>query len=556
MAASDDRFEAKVDRSGDHHLWTGAKKADGTGLVRVKGRLITAHRRAWEIAHGDLSADVKVVACPGSKSCVRIEHLSARPRGRARSGGVGARASRGMGSKVEVRPGVWKLSVSAGRYENGRPRRIHRMVYGMTEDQATKAQIAFAAEVQDSQHAKTQADRDMTLNRAVELYLQELGDDRGRERRTLASYRGVHTKWFAPKLGERRLRDLEEEDFVRVFGRMRRAGLSRSRLDDGRNLYAPLFRWAKRRRVVSSNPLADFEVPPSLQVAKEHVPPEVDQLVEYLSTAVRVIPDVAPVLTLAAVTGMRRGELVSIRRSRVFPARGRIVIDAASDGRRVKTTKTRRDREIAVDPETMAMLHRHCEAMDERAAVGGITIPQDAFVFSLEPDCSVPMSADYVSKRVSVLKDHLGIGTKKPETMELEDEALRLFRQPPPPKAGGRTGPQPHGGMSYEEIGRRLGRSTRWAFGAVAAARRRDEAGVRSGDDRFDGSIVALRKFTSSELLDAGFNVSMVANRQGHSPQVLVRHYAKARRSADQKAALHLGQIVHGQRSGDAELIP
>jgi hypothetical protein len=25
-----DRFEAKVDRSGEHHLWTGAKKADGT----------------------------------------------------------------------------------------------------------------------------------------------------------------------------------------------------------------------------------------------------------------------------------------------------------------------------------------------------------------------------------------------------------------------------------------------------------------------------------------------------------------------------------------------
>ena len=67
----------------------------------------------------------------------------------------------------------------------------------------------------------------------IELYLKELGEDRGRERRTLASYQGVHAKWFAPKLGERRLRDLEEEDFVKVFGRMRRAGLSRSRLDDG-----------------------------------------------------------------------------------------------------------------------------------------------------------------------------------------------------------------------------------------------------------------------------------------------------------------------------------
>ena len=63
----------------------------------------------------------------------------------------------------------------------------------------------------------------------------------------------------------------------------------------------------------------------------------------------------------------------------------------------------------------------------------------------------------------------------------------------------------------------------------------------------FDGSILALRKFTSSELLDNGFNISMVAQRQGHGPQVLAKHYAKSRRSAERKAADHLGRVVHRQ---------
>jgi hypothetical protein len=99
--------------------------------------------------------------------------------------------------------------------------------------------------------------------------------------------------------------------------------------------------------------------------------------------------------------------------------------------------------------------------------------------------------------------------------------------------------------MSYEEIGRRLGRSTRWALEAVAAAERREAAAQRGTADFFDGSIVALRKFTSSELLDAGFNISLVAQRQGHGPQVLVKHYARSRPSADRKAAEHLGQVVH-----------
>jgi hypothetical protein len=103
--------------------------------------------------------------------------------------------------------------------------------------------------------------------------------------------------------------------------------------------------------------------------------------------------------------------------------------------------------------------------------------------------------------------------------------------------------------MSYKEIGRRLGRSERWAQLAVASAERREAAALEGRAEMFDGSIIALRKFTSSELLDAGFNLSAVAQRQGHGPQVRVKHYAKARRSADRKAAEHLGHVVHRGRA-------
>jgi hypothetical protein len=102
--------------------------------------------------------------------------------------------------------------------------------------------------------------------------------------------------------------------------------------------------------------------------------------------------------------------------------------------------------------------------------------------------------------------------------------------------------------MSYREIGVTLGRSERWASLAVAAAERRELAQASArGNLTFDGSILALRKFTSSELLDAGFNVSMVAQRQGHGPQILTRHYSKSRASSDKRAAEHLGRVVHGK---------
>ena len=129
-----------------------------------------------------------------------------------------------------------------------------------------------------------------------------------------------------------------------------------------------------------------------------------------------------------------------------------------------------------------------------------------------------------------MLKGYLGIEDKDPDVIALEDEALRLRRSTPPARLASKPGPLPGGGLSYREIGAALGRSERWASLAVAAAERREHSQASGrGDLDFDGSILALRKFTSSELLDAGFNVSVVAQRQGHGPQVLTRHYSKSR---------------------------
>lgn len=440
--------------------------------------------------------------------------------------------------------------MTAGRWEDWTPRRVHRTVAADTAAEASAALADFVAEVRSAPPPDGKSTRDITVDEAVERFLVEhLVGEKGREESTVAHYRSVHGKWFSPEIGRRRLRDIDEATVDRLFGRMRRAGLSASRMNDARSLYVPLFRWAKRRRIVARSPMAEFELPTSRHIAREHVPPEVDQLCRYIEAALEVVPDVAPVLTLGAVTGMRRGELVGLRRSRLDPRSGRIRVDAAyANGRRVKTTKTRTERDVALDPASVAMLQAHCERMDERAGMCGVSVGPDGFVFSLEPDCSRPMDADYVTKQVARLKDHLGIAEKRPDTIAREDEALRLFRSEPEPRRAGRSGPPPSGGISYKEIGRRLGRSERWAQLAVASAERREAAARAGTTEVFDGSIIALRKFTSSELLDAGFNVSAVAQRQGHGPQVLVKHYAKARPSADRKAAEHLGQVVHRRR--------
>ena len=544
------RFERQVDRTGEHHLWLGSRNPDrGTGRIKVGNSVATANRVAWELAHGALSPNERVAACTANPACVRIEHLGLEGAA-ADSPPSRGRARKGAGSMRIVRPGKWELRVTIGRWDNGRPRSLTRTISAKSESAATALLADFVDEMTGSHLPETQDLRDVTVDEAVDRFLDEyLGVEKGRAEKTINDYRLLHQRWFSPTIGAQQVKRIEGATMDRLFGAMRQAGLSASRLNQAKSLYAPFFRWAKRRGMTTRNPMAEFQLPTSTYRSEERTPPEVEELSVLLSTAVEVTPDIAPLLVLGAVTGIRRGELVGIPVSAVAWRKNQITIaSAVTSSGKVKTTKNRRSRTFHVDAETTAMLKRHYNQMKERAAATSAELAADAFLFSLAQDRSTPMPPDHLTKRVAVLKGYLGIEDKHPDVVALEDEALRLRRSTPPTRRPGKPGPLPTGGMSYREIGAALGRSERWAALAVATALRREDANSPGrGHLEFDGSILALRKFTSSELLDAGFNVSVVAQRQGHGPQVLTRHYSKSRASSDKRAAEHLGRVVHGK---------
>jgi integrase len=544
------RFERLVDRTGDHHLWLGSVNPErGTGRMKVDKVERTAHRVAWELVHGALSPTQRVLTCVTNPACVRVDHLrleghtETQPRRQTR-------ARKGSGSLRIVRPGMWELRVTMGRWKNGRPRSLTRTVPARSKAAAAALLGEFVDEMSSSQLPETQDLRDITVDQAMDRFLDEyLAIEKGRAEKTIGDYRNLHRRWFSPTIGAQQVKRVDSATMDRLFGAMRHAGLSATRLNQPRSLYAPFFRWAKRRGMTARNPMAEFQMPTSSYRSKERTPPEIEELSLLLSTAVEVTPDIAPLLVLGAVTGTRRGELVGIQVSGVDWKKDQITIaSAVTSSGKVKTTKTRKSRTFHIDPETTAMLERHHSQMKVRAAAAGIELATDAFLFSLAEDASTPMPPDYLTKRVAVLKSYLGIEEKRPDVVALEDEALRRRRSTPPVRPTGTPGPLPASGMSYADIGAALGRSGRWASLAVAAAERRELARSSGRADlNFDGSILALRKFTSSELLDAGFNVSVVAQRQGHGPQVLTRHYSKSRASSDKRAAEHLGRVVHGK---------
>jgi hypothetical protein len=162
-----ERFERKVDRSGEHHLWLGTRDAEGAGQIRVEGKLRTARSVAWELVHGSLPQGARVRGCPDESACVRTSHLSLlQSNGRPRRRGL-----RGNGSKTMVRPGVWKLAVTVGRFADGSQRRVHTTIHARNELEATRALARFVGEVRDSSLPRSKLERDITVDELSTSFL-------------------------------------------------------------------------------------------------------------------------------------------------------------------------------------------------------------------------------------------------------------------------------------------------------------------------------------------------------------------------------------------------
>ena len=155
--------------------------------------------------------------------------------------------------------------------------------------------------------------------------------------------------------------------------------------------------------VVSLRPLPPDPRPPSAA--------EVGQLLDEASKD----PDWGALVWTAMMTGARRGELCALQRPDVD-----LDAEVLSVSHSVKLidkkwvrlgTKTHQHRRITLDEETVAILREHVARVDERAARLELTVPTDAYLFTLAPDGSTPMIPDTVTQRYDRMAKRLGINT-------------------------------------------------------------------------------------------------------------------------------------------------
>lgn len=71
-----ERLWPRVERVGECMEWQGTRNEHGYGALRVDGRLIKAHRFAWEITHGPIPDGLDVLHSCDNPPCCNPDHLS------------------------------------------------------------------------------------------------------------------------------------------------------------------------------------------------------------------------------------------------------------------------------------------------------------------------------------------------------------------------------------------------------------------------------------------------------------------------------------------------
>lgn len=103
MKTIEERFWSKVSKAGKCWTWTAARNPDGYGRFCIDYKMEYAHRVAYALTHGDISAGMDVDHTCYNKSCVNPSHLRAATRKQNTENREGAQSN----SKSGIRGVTW-----------------------------------------------------------------------------------------------------------------------------------------------------------------------------------------------------------------------------------------------------------------------------------------------------------------------------------------------------------------------------------------------------------------------------------------------------------------
>jgi len=310
------------------------------------------------------------------------------------------------GTKRKRKDGVWELRVYVGRDpETGHPRQVSRTFHGGSRaaDDALRDLVEkFGEGRADGLGA--------TFGQLLDKWLEE-SERLDLSPTTLRTYRAQIEQTIRPALGKVELSRLTAKQLDDLYGAMKERGASPKTIRNHHAIISSALHQAVRWGWLREN-VAERAKPPRLTQRRVKAP-SVDVVRAIIEAAEERDPRLAPLLMLGALTGLRRGELCALRWADVHfelrelnVARAVVVVPGGLDE---KSTKTGRERHVALDDVAISLLEQHREQVRGWAREAEAEIADDAFVFSPAVDGSTPFRPDNVTGFFIRVRDGLGL---------------------------------------------------------------------------------------------------------------------------------------------------
>jgi integrase len=392
----------------------------------------------------------------------------------------------------ERSPGRWQLRVYLGDDPlTGKPRQVSRTYTaprreaGAGKREASKQLAKLVAEVERGEHGGTASTFGLLLDEWTAH-----GERMGRSPKTLFEYRRKIDKQVRPALGAKALDKLTAHDLDRFYASQLASGLGERSVLHLHRIIGAALRQGRKWGWVDRNVAEDATAPtPRRTELSVPSPEQVTALIREAARTGARNPEMAAVITLAALTGMRRGELCGLRWSDIEWQDSAIVVRQSiwqtSDGIGTKAPKTHQTRRLVLGEHAMAVLGGRWERTAADAEMALVPVSPDGYLFSLDADGASPARPDSITQAFTRL------------CRRMEAPALAKLRETKP-------------------------KATRVNLAPA---------------DRWDYRLHDLRHYTATQLFAAGLNPKTVADRLGHADASVTLRVYTANTSAQAQAA-------------------
>lgn len=199
---------------------------------------------------------------------------------------------------------TWLVRIFLGRDTNGKRKYFGKIIHGTKKN----ADTYLTAKLREKDLGTFVEPAAMPLSEFLDRWLEEIAKPRVRQS-TYSSYEMMLRLYITPKLGIKRLSDVQAHEIQKVYGDMRKTGLSSRTVRYAHNVLSSAFKQAIKWQMLIRNPCDLCELPRLEKSEMKYFSP--DEVSKFLNKA--KADKYYLIFLLALETGMRPEEYLAVQ---------------------------------------------------------------------------------------------------------------------------------------------------------------------------------------------------------------------------------------------------